>query len=100
MSNPFEDFRPRQLDEKERVLFESLKMIEGVELTPGVRVKNAFILRFVRDDSMVSMYLSFFDEESGADLAITSMTNLPTKKEQALTEVRSRGQGSEALKKS
>ena len=99
MKNPFEDFRPRELNEKEKELFTSLKTIEGAEVTPGIREVYSFALRFVSEDSLVSVYLSFFDEQSGADMAITNITNIPIRKDQALEDVRSRGEGTEVVQK-
>jgi GNAT superfamily N-acetyltransferase len=99
MKNPFEDFRPRELNEKEREIFASLQTIEGVAVTPGIREVYSFALRFVSEDSLVSVYLSFFDEQSGADVAITNITNIPIHKEQALEDIRGRGEGTEAIQK-
>ena len=99
MSNPFENFKPRELDEKEKEILESLKQIEGAEVTPGIRAVYSYALRFVNDESMVSVYLSFFDEESGADVAITNMTNLPIHKEDRLESVRDKGLGTEVVQR-
>jgi GNAT superfamily N-acetyltransferase len=99
MGNSFENFKPRELSEKEKEIFASLQAIEGAEITPGIREVYSFALRFVGKESMVSVYLSFFDEQSGADVAITNMTNMPIRKEQALEEVRGQGEGTKIIQR-
>jgi GNAT superfamily N-acetyltransferase len=99
MKNPFENFKPRELSEKETEILESLKQIEGAEVTPGIRAVYSYALRFVNDELMVSVYLSFFDEASGADMAITNITNLPTKKEYDAEYFRGQGLGTEVIQR-
>lgn len=94
MGNPFENFKPRELDEKEKEIFTALQEIEDAEITPGAREVYSYALRFVNQDSMVSVYLSFLDKQSGADMAITNMTHLPIRKEQPLSDIRGKGEGS------
>jgi GNAT superfamily N-acetyltransferase len=97
--NSFENFRPRELNETEREILESLQGIEGAEVTPGIREVYSFIIRFVDDESLISIYVTFFDQESKADLAITNMTNLSRMSDTSLSDVRGKGRGSEMLQR-
>lgn len=100
MEKSFDDvYRPRELNEKEKELFLSLQEIEGVEVVPGVRELYTFQLRFRDEEALVSLRIRFFDEESGADVAITNMNTLALGKEKSAESVQKKGRGGVAVKK-
>ncbi len=99
MKNPFERISHRKIEEDERELLESLKEIEGAEIALAESwTKHHYRLQFRDNEAVVSVFIHFFDE-SGADIAITAMTNLSIDTKIKSESFRGQGRGSEALQK-
>jgi tRNA(Met) C34 N-acetyltransferase TmcA len=45
------------------------------------------------------VYVSFFDEQSNADIAITNITNIAVSKDYSVEDIRGKGEGSEVVQK-
>ncbi len=99
MKNPFERITHRQIEGEEKELLESLKEIEGAEIALDESwTKYHYRLQFRDNEAVVSVFMHFFDE-SGADLAITAMTNLSVDPKMKSESFRGQGRGSEAIQK-
>ncbi len=73
-------------------IFESLKGIEGAEVALDPFIKFKYRVQFREGESIVSIFLTPHDDQSGADLAITNMTTLPDQE-------KGRGYGSVVLQR-
>ena len=73
-------------------LFESLQKLEGATVALDPFIKFKYRVQFRESNVVVSIFVTPFDDQSGADLAITNITTLPE-------EEKSKGHGTRALLK-